>query len=236
MASSAPADKVCFLYDTTFSNTLMAKTDALVAVLPIVWKTSPSRMRRKHGQYILVNIPKNTDITSSEYNFLRLSKPNDTPTVTPRDVFFNKIPLVRIPYQRDDDPTLRTLEMNLRSYLFHVLMYQQYKCLDIDNYVTNTGRDLILGSLSTRLGFNKWIDDSTQLYYLVRYTKDTLKVEYQKEALLNCISDYSFNVDDDDEKAILGPNFSLLNLVQNCTKRISAGIIKKITQIRESFK
>jgi len=219
---------VFYQYDSNLTTVLMSGIAREENKLPIVWKTLPWQMKYHSGKYICVLIDPDPDETVSQYNLKRSIVPRRQDSSTQR--FFQSIPSVKV------ESDVVDLKINLRTYLFHMLMYQKFNSLDSVNYTTKNAESLL--HETGELGFRNWLDNNSQkeIYALVRNGKDYVSDLYQREALLKYAKNFKFQVEQRELNEIHGPNITLKQLILFCTHKISPCIVKKITELRHMSK
>ena len=228
-------DNVFFTYDRMLAKTLMATTECIESTQPIVWKTMPSRMRYYFGQYVCVKIHQDDIGSISQYNVTRTKAMERAIVSLHGDNFFKSFPSVNIIYQKNSRSPLLELPINLRTFLFHMVLYKTYNSINKKKCTTKVAKAVLNEGLGARLGLMNWLDDDRQLYWMVRNAFESLKTEQHMEALLHYAKEYSFEVNEKEEREILNPSTSWKTLVCFCTRKINQRIVIHISKLRQNF-
>ena len=199
---------------------------------PIVWKTTPSRKNSNLGEFITVNISKpQLPPLGSAVSTVSTYKAENTPPITISSVAPNK---------RDDffsdlvndftsiDGTA-SFQMNLRSFLLHVIIFKSHENFSQENYETKSMGVMKQKGIFKSLQYGNWFRSSQSFRDFIKNTKRQInRFSLAQKSLLasKChtytIHDSAYGLHEDQPQDISA-------LTKFCFKGTNANIFELIT-------
>ena len=226
-------DKIINEFGLQLSKTICEEVDN-----PIIWKTTPSRKHSNLGHFMTVNISKpQLPPLGSTLSTVSTFEPQNITAITiyssppkKRDDFFSKL-------VNDFDSIDHTasFQMNLRSFLLHVIIFKIHGNHSHENYEKKAMRVMMENGIFKSLDYGKWFRNSSAFGDFCKNSKKKIQKfnPGQKSYLELKCGDYIIHQDDYEIPENQRQDISILTAY--CFKGANANIIELITQKHNEY-